>query len=666
MSPNLIAVAEDSYRRGDYVGAANMLEPAAAGTTPLPDVLRLLGLCRLRMGAIEAALQLLARAHAEAPNDPWAKLHYGIGLLAAGRPAEAATLFRQCLTALPQDPAPHLNLSAALLSLGDAPAAIRHARRARLRAPMMPQTHYALGLAYLAAEHWRDAIESFRKATQLSPKFREAWLNLGLAEYRGGSIAAAKQAFRDALRADPDNADAASNLAGLMRLSGEIEVAETLLRETIAHQPDAGAPRINLAVTLMQEESWTEAMALLEPPAPTLPALRQSWMLHRVLGLIELGRLQDARDTLDALGPVPADLAPLVQWRRVRLLVREGNVDAAAKEAETMQRMMANVRGMLPEHAIIAHYDLAKFWSQQNHPARAIASWGAAHRLLARFQPFSRERYAAFVDATIAAFSASRFAQGPRASNQDPTPVFVVGMPRSGTTLMEQILAAHAQVHGAGERTALGRTVDRLGGDSPDAPVRIAGMDEAQLNAAADLYLGELHALAPGAERIVDKMPGNYQHLGLIGVMLPGARIIACERDPRDIGLSIFSFRFYGSHGYAHDLADLGWYIGQHKRLMAHWRAVLPNRILTVELRDWVEDFAGTLRRVLEFLDLPYDPACETYYTLERRVRTVSRQQVREPINARGLGRWRQYEQELAPLISALREAGVQFEANEE
>ena len=138
MTASLIAGAEESYRRGDYLGAAKMLEPAAAEDTPIPDVLRLLGLCRLRLGALDKALDLLARAHAAAPEDPWAKLHYGIGLQAAGRPAEAARLFRQCTTALPEDPAPHLNLSTAMLSLGDVAAAVRHARRARLRAPAMP------------------------------------------------------------------------------------------------------------------------------------------------------------------------------------------------------------------------------------------------------------------------------------------------------------------------------------------------------------------------------------------------------------------------------------------------------------------------------------------------------------------------------------------------
>ena len=167
-----------------------------------------------------------------------------------------------------------------------------------------------------------------------------------------------------------------------------------------------------------------------------------------------------------------------------------------------------------------------------------------------------------------------------------------------------------------------------------------------------------LHALSSSAARVVDKMPGNFLYLGLVGLMLPGARIIHCARDPRDIGLSIFTFRFHGAHGYAHDLGDLGWYIGQHDRLMAHWKSVLPNPILTVRLYDWVADFDGTLKRVLAHLDLPPDANCSRFYEFESRVRTVSRAQVRQPINARGLGRWTAYASELAPLIAELQLAG--------
>jgi hypothetical protein len=195
--------------------------------------------------------------------------------------------------------------------------------------------------------------------------------------------------------------------------------------------------------------------------------------------------------------------------------------------------------------------------------------------------------------------------------------------------------------------------------DTAAAVRRIAELDAGALDAAAGRYLADLHALAPDRTHIVDKMPGNYLYLGLVGLLLPGARIIHCVRDPRDIGLSIFTFRFHGQHGYAHDLADLGWTIAQQDRLMAHWRAALPNPVLTVKLSDWVTDFAGTLARVLAHLGLPPDPACERFYEIDSRVRTVSRAQVRQPVNARGLGRWRTYAARLAPLIAELEQAGA-------
>lgn len=663
MSSHVIAAAAERYRAGDVAGAAGLLEPSLAEAAPAADALRILGLCRLRSGEPDAALELLGRARAAAPDDPWATLHYGIGLQAVGRTAEAIPLFTQCVEALPNDPAPLLNLASAMLATGDLAAAMRHARRARLRVPAMPQAHYTLGLVCLAAGRWADAAQAFRRATDLAPGFAEAWLNLGVASYRQGLIGAAKQAFRTALRADPDNAAAAGNLGGLMRLTGESEAAETLLRDTIARHPDAVAPRLNLAADLLQEQRVAEAMALLDGPPPRAPELRQPWLLQRALGQIEMGALAEARATLVEIGAVAPALLPLLQWRRVLLALREGAPDRARREAETMERVMETADGALPEHRIMAHFDLAKYWSGMDDPARAMAQWTIAHRLLAQFQPFSRERYAGFVDATIAQFDAARFT-GARAGNRDETAVFVVGMPRSGTTLVEQILSAHPDVHGAGERPALHLAVEALGGgiDTASVPTQLAALDGRALDEAAARYLAELHALAPDAARIVDKMPGNFRHLGLVGLMLPSARIIACERDPRDIGLSVFTFRFYGSHGYAHDLADLGWYIAQQRRLMAHWRAVLPNPILTVNLRDWVEDFPATLRRVLDFLDLPYDAACETYWQVDRRVRTVSRAQVRQPINARGIGRWRRYATELAPLIAALREGGVPLE----
>lgn len=253
-----------------------------------------------------------------------------------------------------------------------------------------------------------------------------------------------------------------------------------------------------------------------------------------------------------------------------------------------------------------------------------------------------------------------------RARNQDQTPVFIVGMPRSGTTLIEQILSAHADVYGAGERPALGQVFAEFGGadETVAAVKRIAALDGKVLDTRAERYLTELHSLDPTVTRIVDKMPGNFRHLGLMALLLPGARVIACDRDPRDIGLSIFTYRFYGVHAYANDLSDLGWYIGQQRRLMAHWRTALPNPMMTVRLQDLVEDFPGTLRNLLDFLGLPYDAGCERFHEVRRRVRTVSRDQVREKINARGLGRWRVYEHHLGRLIASLRDSGALDDAD--
>ena len=184
---------------------------------------------------------------------------------------------------------------------------------------------------------------------------------------------------------------------------------------------------------------------------------------------------------------------------------------------------------------------------------------------------------------SIAAFDRARLQDGPRAQNRDPAPVFIVGMPRSGTTLAEQIIAAHPQGFGAGERGALNQAFGALGG----ATTGRCGADRCARR--SRLSMPPRSVISPNCTRsrpdkarIVDKMPGNFNFLGLAALMLPGARIIHCVRDPRDIGLSIFSFRFYGYHPYAHDLGDLGWYIAQHDRLMAHWREALPNPILTL------------------------------------------------------------------------------------
>jgi tetratricopeptide (TPR) repeat protein len=544
--------------------------------------------------------------------------------------------------------------------VGDRQAALTAAGEACQIAPNRPETHYAHGQAWLALGDPAKAEQAFAAAIRIAPAWADAWINFGISRYRQGFIEDAKTAMRNALRHAPGHRAAAANLGAFMRISGEPEAAVILLRQSIDAAPDNAAARLNLAADLLQEERAGDALALLDA-APSLPKdapLLRHWYLQRSLALLQLGRPAEARSDLAALvapGPVPPEIAPLFLWRHVLLALGEGDRPRAMQAAEAMQGALDSMGpNAVPEHRIMAHYDLAKFWSGHNRQSTAFGHWIQGHELLKQIQPFSRAEHLAFIDANIAAFPKARFKRRSIARNNDRTPVFIVGMPRSGTTLCEQILAAHARVYGAGERSALGRLANRLGD-----PAAIAALDRTALDAAANEYLAELHALAPDKTRVVDKMPGNYAYLGLVGLLFPRAKIIHCVRDPRDIGLSIFTFRFHGHHGYAHDLADLGWTIAQQQRLMAHWRDVLPNPVLTVRLSDWVADFDDTLQRVLALVDLPHDANCARFYETDSRVRTVSRSQVKQPVNARGLGRWRSYEVELQPLIAELDLAGA-------
>ncbi len=576
------------------------------------------------------------------------------------------------VAAAPRDRPVHADALAKLRACSDALArgepqvALAAARDACLAEPNWAAAHYAFGQAWNAAGKPARAEHSFAVAVNLRPGFADAWVNYGLARYAQGAIEDAKRAMVRALQAQPGHPAATSNLAALSRLTGGYDAAETLLREALARDPhDAGA-RLNLVAAMLQEEKAAEALALLnevDPPANNLPAARH-WHLQRALALIVLGRSDKARTALrecDALGPTPPELMPMRLWREVLLALAEGRGTEARAHAGEMEAALDQMGpGAVLEHRIMARYDLAKFWSREGDEARAFLQWRAGHALLRAIQPFSRDAARAWFDAAIATFTPERYACGPRARNADPAPVFIVGMPRSGTTLAEQIIAAHPQAHGAGERGALGRLAWRLGGGETPASIgRIAALDQGTLDAEAAAYLSELHALAPEKSRIVDKMPGNWFYAWLIALLFPRAKIIHCMRDPRDIGFSIFTFRFHGLHGYAHDLADLGWMIAEQHRLMRHWKAALPLPILSLRLDDWVQDFDATLERVLGFVDLPPDPACARFHESDSPVRTVSRAQVRQPVNARGLGRWLGYARELAPLIEELERGGA-------
>jgi len=231
-------------------------------------------------------------------------------------------------------------------------------------------------------------------------------------------------------------------------------------------------------------------------------------------------------------------------------------------------------------------------------------------------------------------------------------------MPRSGTTLVEQVLASHPAVHGGGELTTLADIVrEQAGLRSCTYPRVLADLEAAEVSALGAEYVRRLRALAPGALRVTDKMPGNFRFLGLIRLALPGARIIHCRRNPVDTCLSCYQQNFHEGHAFTNDLTDLGRYYRAYARLMEQWRRIFPGQFLEVDYEGLVTDFERESRRMLEFAGLPWDDACLRFHQTPRSVDTASRWQVRQPLYRRSVERRRNYERHLGPLREALGDA---------
>ena len=557
-----------------------------------------------------------------------------------------------------------LQQALAALRGADLAAAEAASAEALRRTPGDPRAHYVRGRVAAACGDVAAAEAGFAEAVRLAPDWANGWVELGAVQYGRRQVEAAKSSLRRALEVEPGHRAARALLVVYLLVSGETEAADALLRETVALQPDNAGARLTLVTTLLHQERAPEALTLLEAAAvPANHVQAREWEAQRATALVSCGRLPEARAALAAsraFGPCPPAQEPRLLLPAALLARAEGDVARAEEHARAMAEAL-QAKEVPEQQRVEMSFDLGTFWARQRRPAEAMRLWQAAHGLLSLREPFSRAEHAAFLDGSIAALDRDRLTTGARASNADPAPLFIVGMPRSGTTLCHQILAAHRHVHGAGERVALVNCFGQVarGAEAAQAPARLAALGTAELDAMAEDYLAALHALAPGRPRIVDKMPGNYMLVGLVALMLPGARIIHCERDPRDIGLSIFSMRFDGAHPYAHDLADIGWAIGQQVRIMAHWRNALPERILAVRLSDWVTNFDVTLERVLRHAGLPPDPACARFYEADGVAMTASQAQVRRPVNAQGLGRWRPYAAELAPLVAELDSVGA-------
>jgi len=314
-------------------------------------------------------------------------------------------------------------------------------------------------------------------------------------------------------------------------------------------------------------------------------------------------------------------------------------------------------------HQVSLRYALGKYSDDTGQYDAAFDNYRQANELSKRFGVrYDRSKLSKRVAGIVATFDAGFVAQSHAGASASERPVFIVGMPRSGTTLVEQILASHPKVHGAGELNTLNDvvlTVRGPDGNTLPYPEFMPSLDPPALKQIGARYVALLHELAAKdgqvGERISDKMPSNYYFVGLIHLALPNARIIHTVRDPVDTCISCFSKLFTAEQNHTYDLGELGRYYRRYERLMAHWRRVLPKgRMLEVRYEDVVADLDGQARRIIEYCGLPWDDRCLAFHETDRPVRTASATQVRQPIYNSAVGRWKVYEEFLGPLLKEL------------
>jgi len=573
-----------------------------------------LGVLCLQSDRLDEAIGLLREAARGDSNSAAVHNNLGVALVTAKRFEEAAEVYKRCLAIDPKSVRFLVNLGGILNALGRSEEALSPLRKAITLTPNFIEAYAQLGAALMELGRHEEALVCLRKIIALDPRQPEPHNNLGLTLLQLGRSEAAMSAFEKALALKPDFVEALNNLGNTL---GELERWEEAVRyfeRALALEPGFADARYNLGKTLA-----------------------------------ELGRLEEARAAYEhaiVLTPKRPDIhISLSNIKRFQ----EGDPEIAAMEV-----LAQNEASLLEEERIDLHFAMAKAYDDLHWHALAFEHMKKGNVLKRASIAYDEKHELDRLAARAAVFTRDMIETRRGGGDPSELPVFILGMPRSGTSLVEQVLASHPRAFGAGELPFLSER-SGTGKTEWESPERVATLSDEDLQQFGSRCVARLRSLAPQADRITDKMPGNFQHIGLIYLTLPQARIIHVRRDPRDTCLSCYSWLFESGLEFTYDLGELGRYYRAYEAMMAHWRAVLPEgAMLEVQYEALVGNFEEEARRILEHCGLEWDERCLEFHKTKRRVRTASAVQVRQPLYKSSIGRWQPYKEQLRPLLDAL------------
>lgn len=652
--PAFHANLAEAYRAlGEFELAAGCCRTAILLAPDYAEAWSNLGLAEQSAGSRAAAIQHFRRALELKPDFAAAYNNLGIALTAEQQHAEAETSFRRALELEPQLASAQSNLGTLLLERGAAEEALPYLQEAVRLDPRNAQVRHNLGNALRQSQQLLPARAAYLEALRLAPDLAASQVQLGLMLQRDGDLAGALAWLARAAELEPDNADYWDYLADLHADREDFAAAAECWRRAILLSPQRADFHNSLGWALQEEGQLDAAGQEFRLALALRPEFGRAWV--NLGGLQEeLGNLPAAEESFrTALRVQPTFSLP--HARLATLLRRKlPDEDLAALEG----RLDDEALGSGPRARLL--FGLAQALDARGEHARAAACLQQANALAFTVRrvkrPYSTVDHERFVDALIATFDRELFGRLAGCGADTRRPIFVFGLPRSGTTLVEQILASHSQVFGAGELRLARQTFESM-----PAVLRAEGpawrctplLETASVAELARLHQAALAAVCPAsADRVVDKMPDNYLYLGFLQILFPRAYFIYCRRDLRDVAVSCWMTDFR-SIRWASEMESLVHRIRQHERLMAHWR-VLKLPIIEVEYEALTRDFEVEAQRLVAACDLKWEPDCLTFHQTRRVVRTASVSQVREPIYQRSAGRWRNYARELPDLFAAI------------
>jgi tetratricopeptide (TPR) repeat protein len=509
---------------------------------------------------------------------------------------------------------------------------------------------HLLGVIRAQQRKFPEADRLIAKAleTNSSP---EALCNHGGVLVELGRIDEAMQRLRRALMMKPDYAEAHYNLGNALRKSGQLEEAARSFATAIKLRANYVDAHLNASEVLRELSRHAEAIAILRKAIAESPNGAQ---LHHNLGIVlhETGDLEGARQAFERAIALDPEMVNSY-YSRVRSSKIEPNDDILT----AMESLVPKAGALSANQQASLYFALGKAYEDLGRFDEAFANLVEANRGVRSRIEYDELLTRQYYDRLERCFDAEMMAAKSGYGCESELPIFIVGFPRSGTTLVEQILSAHPKVHGAGELLIMAELAGAAkSGSGPTFPESVASLEARQLRRLGESYVDRLRAMAPSAARVTDKLPANFQLLGFIRMVLPKARIIHVKRDPLDTCVSCFSLKFLGDNlSFVYDLGELGRHYRMYQDLMDHWRRVLPaGSMLEVQYENVIEDLEAQARRIVEYCGLGWDERCLSFHEAERTVRTASTVQVRQPIYRSSVQRWRRYEKHLGPLVEAL------------